>query len=175
MLKNNKKQDGAVLMVTLLILVVMTILGTASMKTTILEEKMAGNYRDGNLAFQATESSLRDAESWLDTQALEPVSNNTGSNRVWNINSMNSGYGSWWASFSETWWTAFAVAYVPTLADVNTAPLNIIEYKKFIPDTLLVGGTGSPQGITYYRVTGKGTGGTDQAKVLLQSVTARRY
>ncbi len=175
MLRNKKQQTGAVLMVTLLILMVMTILGVASMKTTVLEEKMAGNYRDGNLAFQASESSLRDAEVWLATQATEPVSNAIGSNRIWNINSMNANLGSWWTTLTDAWWTATAVAYVPTLTDVNTAPLNIIEYKDFIPDTLLVGGSGPAAGITYYQVTAKGTGGTDQAKVLLQSVTARRY
>lgn len=61
-----KNQRGVVLVVTLLLLLVMTVIGLASMKTSTLEEKMAGNLFDHSLAFEAAESALRDAESWLD-------------------------------------------------------------------------------------------------------------
>ena len=60
-------ERGAVLIVGLLLLLVMTIIGVSSMQTTLLEEKMAGNLRDQDLALQAAESALRDAEAWLET------------------------------------------------------------------------------------------------------------
>lgn len=56
-------QTGAALIVGLVMLLVMTVLGVAAMQTSLLEEKMAGNYRDQNLAFQAAEAALRDAEA----------------------------------------------------------------------------------------------------------------
>ena len=61
MLKNG--QNGVVLIVSLIILLVMTLMSLTGMKTANLEEKMAGNMRDQNIAFQAAEAALRDAES----------------------------------------------------------------------------------------------------------------
>jgi Tfp pilus assembly protein PilX len=55
-------QRGAVLMVALMFLVILTMLALTSMTGTTLEERMAGQYRDLNIAFQAAEAGLRDAE-----------------------------------------------------------------------------------------------------------------
>jgi type IV pilus assembly protein PilX len=56
-------QTGAALVVGLIFLVVLTLLGITALKTGILEERMAGNSRDANIAFQAAEAALRDAEN----------------------------------------------------------------------------------------------------------------
>lgn len=61
------KQGGATLIVALMFLVMLTIIGVSSISTTTLEEKMAGNLRDQQIAFQAAESALRDAEIDLET------------------------------------------------------------------------------------------------------------
>lgn len=62
----NSKQQGAVLVVSLIILLLMTIIGVSSMKTTTLEERMAGNMRDQNLSFQSAEAALSEGETFLD-------------------------------------------------------------------------------------------------------------
>lgn len=54
-------QKGAVLIVALLFLVVLTMLGVTAMTGTTLEERMAGNARDGAVAMHAAEASLRAA------------------------------------------------------------------------------------------------------------------
>ena len=59
------RQRGVALLVALMFLIVLTLLGLASMRTTTLEEKMAGGNRDYNLALQAAEAALRDAENDL--------------------------------------------------------------------------------------------------------------
>ncbi|MCK4742595.1 MAG: hypothetical protein KAT25_02110 [Sulfuriflexus sp.] len=59
------KQQGAVLIVSLIILLLMTIIGVSSMKTTTLEERMAGNMRDQNLAFQSAEAAIVEGETYL--------------------------------------------------------------------------------------------------------------
>ncbi|OMG66871.1 pilus assembly protein PilX [Stutzerimonas balearica] len=59
---NLKKQRGAVLLISLIMLLLLTILGTTAMRDTNLQERMAGNMRDHNLAFQAAEAGLRFAE-----------------------------------------------------------------------------------------------------------------
>ncbi|MCQ4313672.1 pilus assembly protein PilX [Stutzerimonas sp. VN223-3] len=61
------KQQGAVLLVALIMLLLLTILGAAAMRDTNLQERMAGNMRDHNLAFQAAEAALRFAEQEVKT------------------------------------------------------------------------------------------------------------
>ena len=60
------RQQGSVLAVTLVILLVVTLLTVSNMQTSILEEKMAGNNNDRNVAFQTAESGLREAEVFLE-------------------------------------------------------------------------------------------------------------
>jgi type IV pilus assembly protein PilX len=56
-------QSGAVLIISLVILLLLTLIGASSIQTSNLEEKMAGNLRDRDFAFQAAESALIDAET----------------------------------------------------------------------------------------------------------------
>ena len=47
----------------LMFLLVLCVLGVAALNSTLLQEKMAGNTKDMNVAFQAAEAGLRDAEA----------------------------------------------------------------------------------------------------------------
>lgn len=62
-----RRERGAILIITLMFLVLLTIVGVASISSSTLEEKMAGNMREQANAFQAAESALRDAEIDLET------------------------------------------------------------------------------------------------------------
>ena len=57
------RQNGAALVTGLIFLVILTLLGVTAMQTSIMEERMAGNARDRNIAFQAAEAALRNAEA----------------------------------------------------------------------------------------------------------------
>src|SRR3954471_11770084 len=57
------RQRGMSLFPALIFLLVLAVLGVASMSSTVMEERMVGNTKDSNLAFQAAESGLRDAEN----------------------------------------------------------------------------------------------------------------
>ncbi len=59
------KQQGAVFVTSVVFLVVITLLGVTAMKTATLEERMAGNLRDRNLALQFAEMGLRYAEQHI--------------------------------------------------------------------------------------------------------------
>lgn len=58
-----KPQQGSVLIIALIMLLLLTMIGLASMRDTSLQEAMAGNTRDSNLALQAAEAALRKGES----------------------------------------------------------------------------------------------------------------
>jgi type IV pilus assembly protein PilX len=64
-----KTQTGVVLIVGLVLLLLLSLIGVTAMQSTALEEKMAGNSRDRNTAFQAAEAALQDAEDYLDSGA----------------------------------------------------------------------------------------------------------
>lgn len=54
-----KKQQGIVLVVALLILIVMTVLSVSMLSSTTLEERMASNLQSHSTTFQAAESCIR--------------------------------------------------------------------------------------------------------------------
>lgn len=56
------RQSGTALVVAMLFLVILGMLGVTTMTATTLEERMAGNTRDRDVAMQAAEAALRDAE-----------------------------------------------------------------------------------------------------------------
>lgn len=60
---NKNSQQGAILIVALIMLLLVTIIGLASIRGTSLQERMAGNLRDQELALQAAEAALRKGES----------------------------------------------------------------------------------------------------------------
>lgn len=65
-MKSMISQKGSVLIVSLIFLLLLTIVGVSSMNMTSLEERMAGNFRDHDLAFQAAEAALLDAEEFVE-------------------------------------------------------------------------------------------------------------
>lgn len=58
-----RRQAGAALVVVLVLLLIMTLLGLASLRNTIMEERMSANLLDRSLMFQAAESALRQGEA----------------------------------------------------------------------------------------------------------------
>lgn len=57
-----QRQTGVSLIIALIFLVVLTLFATAGVRTTLLQERMAGNGMDMNLSFQAAELAVRQAE-----------------------------------------------------------------------------------------------------------------
>ena len=62
---NIRQNRGSVLVISLLVLLVLTILGITALDTTVMEERMSANTRQRNVAYQAAETALKEAEQWL--------------------------------------------------------------------------------------------------------------
>jgi Tfp pilus assembly protein PilX len=60
-LKAKSSQRGAVLVISLLVLMVLTLLGISTLDSSIMEEKMAANTQTASATFQKAESSIREA------------------------------------------------------------------------------------------------------------------
>lgn len=57
------RQRGVALLIVLILLLVMTLLGLASLRGSLMEERMSAGLYDRGLAFQASEAALREAEA----------------------------------------------------------------------------------------------------------------
>ena len=82
-------QRGISLLMSLLLLVVLSIATVAAIQTGGLQERIAGNTRDRTTAFNAAESALRDAESYLEATLNLPVFNG-GTTGHYRMNSFGS-------------------------------------------------------------------------------------
>lgn len=60
-----QKQQGATLIMGLILMLILTLIGVTSMKNTALEEKMAASLRNKTLSESGAESALREAEDFL--------------------------------------------------------------------------------------------------------------
>lgn len=160
-----RRQAGAALMVALVVLLVMTVLGVTSLRTTTLQERMAGNVRDANLAFQAAEAALREGEALLQQPTLPPF---TGSNGLWLMQD-DAGRVEFWNAHN---WEANSLAAdaIPGTAGV---PRYVIEE---LPSVPVEGGSerfGPLPDVGFYRVTARGLGGSADAVSILQTTYRR--
>lgn len=65
LLSSKHQQRGVVLVVSLIVLLLLTITGLASIQNSALQEKMAGNSHDHEQAFLSAETALRAGENYL--------------------------------------------------------------------------------------------------------------
>ena len=60
--KGPARQQGAVLYVALVMLIILALIGIVGMQVSVMQERMAANYRNVNIAFQAAERDARTVE-----------------------------------------------------------------------------------------------------------------
>lgn len=60
---SRKSQRGVAIIVALVLLVVVTLVGLAAVRGTIMQQKMTANFYDREVAFQAAEAALRQGEA----------------------------------------------------------------------------------------------------------------
>ncbi len=184
-----KQQRGAVLVVSLLLLLVMTVLALGASQTTRLQERMSANMRDRDLAFESSEAGLRNGERIIDSQVVAPSPCTSGRCQVYDRAvlpaSMAFQTTDWWddnawsyiadETFSTTRDTASSGGLISGSGMARADPQFVVEEIEEVPDSLSVPPTGPPPSRIYYRVTSAAEGGTDQALVVLQSTFARRF
>lgn len=167
-------QRGAVLIVGLVMLLLLTIIGVAASRTGLLQEKMAGNMRDRQLAFQAAESALRAGEDILDNAALPAFD---GSVAGYGPRVAQPGSPDWWENSFN--WAAQSVLTNYGLSIIASQPRYYIER---VDSVFATSESGSGVDFesqlkiepdTMFRVTARGAGATDQTVVILQSTYKR--
>ena len=164
-----QSQQGAALIVSLIILLVLTIIGVQSMESSVMEERMAGNFRDKRMAFEAAEAALKAGEDFLSLQTTVPVANSTGSNGFYSFGSANIRSYSFWSGVSTQ----------NALTGLAEGPKYVIEERGELAgsvsgaNTIAEVGANSKQSASDkkygYRITARGVGGSANAVVMLQA------
>jgi type IV pilus assembly protein PilX len=165
------------LFISLVLLLVLTILGVSAVQTSALETRMARNEHDVLLAFQAAESALRDAEEFLSgVTSIVPFTAG-GNNGLWNIPTL--GNPDRWSD-PDIWTGNGSVAAPTEVGNVVAAPPRyFIEHIASIEREENAYQIDDPYSLTatdrieIFRVTALGTGGTENARVMLQSTFGR--
>lgn len=149
-----RHQQGVVLIMALVILVLVTLVGVSTVRGTTIEEKMAGNARDRDKAFQAAEAAVRACLAMLNTDPalytstkLAPVAATAvPPTPHWEVDA--------------NWATGSANSYAVTMTGAGLAanPRCLVED---------LGG-----GVTF-RVTGRAVGGSPDSVAMLQATYSR--
>lgn len=142
-----KGQQGVTLIVAMIFLAILALLGVTVAQTTQLEERMAGNTRDRDLAFQAAEAALTWA-SWRTTPNIEALSGGAA------INAANNDDAAFWNA-------------IPPGATQLTAANIMVNGLAAYPQIWVEQRDGAPQ--PQYRVTARGVGATNNTVVILQA------
>jgi type IV pilus assembly protein PilX len=178
------RQRGAALVISLLLLLVMTLLGLGASQSTRLQERMAGNQRDQELALQGAEAALRDAEDDLDPNRRPSLSMcvATGTTTCQSypksffvdaVTTMEVDL----AKQTDEWWEEYGKVnedFEEQMPELAALPEYVVEYVATVRDVLSESNPSPQIEREFYRVTARSTGLTESAEVVLQTTYARK-
>ena len=176
------KQQGMVLIIGLIMLTVLTLLVVSSMQSSSLQTLMSNNMQDKTTAFEAAESAIREAESFLENGGalnLGVFDDDESDGLLGNL------YDEAWNAAELDWDTeAVEVNSVvvldpdepDTMGGVKSNPRYIIQhYGSVIPDAKLnidnsYNANAEDTLVEMFKITARGTGGSDNTVVFLEAM-----
>jgi len=170
-----QKQQGMVLILSMVVMLVLTLLVTSSVRISSTQTRISRNNMDGTVAFQAAEAGLLLAEAQLAAEtSLAPYQANTGGKYL----ERATGEVDRWQE-ATTWQSTNSVE--GTYSDSSEPPRYIIEFvgtvvaqEEWLNMDNVGGDTGAGR-TQMFRVTALGTGKTPSAKSMLQSTYGKRF
>lgn len=165
-------QSGIILPISLVFLVILTLLGLASMKRSVFDQKISSNIQDKHYSFEAAELGLKHAENWLEEQDSAPIPKAQCTNFPCVLNRVTSRYPK---EQNFSWWQTHANTVNIQLPELYSQPQHIIEFSQFVPDDASIGLGYNNQGTYYYRITAHSKGHTSTAATILESHMGKRY
>ncbi len=160
------RQSGAALITGLIFMVVMTIIVISALRSATLEERMAANARNRQVALQAAEAVLRDAEAVLSAGApfdpFMPSSFKADCTGGY-CNKPAAGDSPRWQD-EDIWGDGTSRTSAMVLTGVSAQPRYIVE---IVNTPILIPGQACPK--VLYRITARGVG-QDNSTVFVQSM-----
>jgi type IV pilus assembly protein PilX len=165
----SRNEEGIVLVLCLITLIVLTLIGVSTMTTGRLEAEISGNDKTAKEAFYATELALTVGETVVESLlSRADLNEDTTPGR--------------YAKLSLDGWNTLVwdnnhsavVGAVPSGLKVSAPPRYIIGEWTLRRDHLRTG-MGLPQGVYEFDITARGTGSSATSETILQSVYSKRY
>jgi len=166
----SRNEEGVVLVLCLITLVILTLIGVSMTTTSRLEVEISGNDKTYKEAFYAAEMSLTVGETVVNSliNRVDLAEGTTPGRYV-------KGTQPAWAQLVWDNAQSAVVNPVPSgLIKVSDPPRYTIEERDFRRDSLTVG-IGITTGTYLFTVKSQGTGTSKAAHVLLESVYVKRY
>jgi len=157
-----RAQKGISLIMALIFLMVLALLGTWAATTSALQERMAGSTRNHDLALQAAEAALKDAENTLSTWRTGPFDGTAPGLLPYVATTANDlGY---WRGAAR--WTSVKTVPSGNLGQVDAMPVYVIHK---LPNTA---NPANPTqfNVENYRVTARAVGGDASAVAIIQAI-----
>jgi type IV pilus assembly protein PilX len=176
------RQRGAVLFITLILLLILTIIGVAAARLQTGEAVMARNDHNHQLAMQAAEAALRDAETNLNLGTWDVAQFAQNGAGLYTLQTEVEGVGSsiadtinWNASFpnpnpAAMTYTGPALSGAPTSPMVTQVVIESLPPQATADSPLCTASYGSQQQCAVYRVTAHAVGGDASASATVQSI-----
>lgn len=161
-----RRQHGVVLVTGLIFLVILTLIGVTALTNTMMEERMAGNTRDQEVAFEAAEAAVRDAETFLEAATLPSFNGSNG------LYSQEAAPAPEWDAV--TWTNARAYADDDFAGKTADSPRYLIEEQPATPDPggSLAAGEALDEARVYL-ITARGVGANANTRVVLETAYKR--
>lgn len=178
------KQQGAVLVIGLIVLLVLTLLGVSGMNNVTLEGKLTSNVQSLGMAFEGAEAGLVQCETYIRTNTFDVIEQNAVEVNAYTGGAVGSA-ARWWESFN---WAADSTTFEAGAYDSFVAagglnyvglaeePACVIEYIGLANPSLEFADAVSTESATsrhVYRVTGFSYGADRRSQAVVESVYAR--
>lgn len=162
-----RAQQGMVLVICLIMLLLLTLSGLAAMQGSTLQEKMAGNSRDSEQAFLAAEAALRGGEAFMaSASGASATFDTTGTAGLYDV--ATSGVPVDWQAAATNWRNSAA------LSGVATTPKYLVERFPEVTNKGLSLEADQPLNtMIIYRITASAVGQTTTSRAVLQSTFRR--
>jgi len=168
-----QNERGAVLITGLLLLLLLTVFALTGLQGTTLQERMAGNQEQSDLAFQAAEAGLRNAENYLYGLSILPSFDNSNGLYI----PADPGDTPRWDSIDWSATSSNSIEYQGN--DLENAPYSkpryIIEYLTALADPSNDSVKFGPKvkGLDMLRVTSRGVSPNGRSVSMLQTTYLR--
>lgn len=171
------RQNGAALIIGLVLLISLTIVGVGVLSTTSLEQRMAGNMTDLNLAFNSSETAGRVFSIQVSNIVgdLESICQNIGSGCISSNLDEN-----WWENADSKWWSDNAIDLSNNLLSgkeinsVHQQPQIVVEHERRATYTQVRGTAYQTPGLHFIRLTSRGTGASKNTEVVVQQIVTKQ-
>ncbi|RBP29197.1 type IV pilus assembly protein PilX [Marinobacter pelagius] len=170
MIVNRHGQKGAVLLISLIILLVLSILAVSGMQGSLMQERMAGAQSEGIAALEAAEEGIRFGERWVKNNALTLTSFD-GTNGLYDIRVESERAPS---PYDESTWESSKVMSADPVDGIT--PLFFVEYlgEGYSEDQLtegVIGGYNHESGaadIHAFRLVARAEGPSGRARRMIE-------